>query len=254
MVHLLILLARAGAGKSTLANYVRDTYGARVVSLATPLKKAAQAAMGFSDTQLFGTQAEKEATDPNGARDARGNLLSARTFLQKMGTEGLRENFGRDVHLDALLYRIRESYASEIPCDDPLKDDHVVYVVDDCRFPDEVNYFLDLENEHSWVVKVICTDAPFTAGVHSSESGIDSVPANAIEATVTSARTLGTEDLIAKFEFALDTRLKPLKAALIESRAALEKRRLHAPEEGPTSAVACPPSAVAANVASIGAA
>lgn len=231
MIHVVALLAKAGHGKSTVANYLRDNYGARVVSLATPLKKAAQATMGFSDAQLYGSQEEKEAIDPNGARDAQGLPMSARIFLQKLGTEGLRENFGRDVHLDALVYRMREEYASEMPTDDPLKDDQVVFVVDDVRFPNEVQYLNELENEHAWVIKLVCTDAPPSGNDnHPSERGIDEVPADEIEATVTSSRALGTDDLIAKVEFALDTRLKPLKAALIESRATREKRRLHREE------------------------
>lgn len=227
MIHVVALLARAGHGKTTIANYLRDRYGARVVSLATPLKKAAQATMGFSDAQLYGSQEEKEAFDPNGARDAQGRPLSARIFLQRLGTEGLRENFGRDIHLDALVDRMRNEY-TEMPTEDPLRDDHVVYVVDDVRFPNEVLYLNELENEHAWVIKLVCTDAPPSGNAsHSSERGIDEVPAEEIEATITSSRSLGTDDLIGKLEFALDTRLKPLKAALIENRAAHEKRRLH---------------------------
>lgn len=228
MIHTISLLARAGHGKTTAARYLQETYGVRIVSLATPLKKAAQATMCFSDAQLFGTQEDKESFDPNGARDALGRPLSARLFLQKLGTEGLRENFGRNVHLDALVYRVREEYTTA-PTDDPSRDDHMVFVIDDVRFPNEVVYLNELETEHNWTVKLVCTDAPPSGNdSHPSEKGIDEVPASEIEATITSSRALGTADLIGKLEFALDTRLKPLKAALIEMRAAAEKRRLHA--------------------------
>jgi hypothetical protein len=227
MIHVVALLAKAGHGKTTVANYLRDTYGVRIVSLASPLKKTAKIVMGFSDAQLYGSQDDKEALDPL-ARDAHGKPFSARRFLQVLGTEGLRENFGQTIHLDTLAQHMREEYASEIPTDDPLKDDHVVYGVDDVRFPNEVTYLNELENEHTWVIKLVCTDAPPSGNDnHPSERGIDEVPASEIEATITSSRALGTADLIAKLEFALDTRLKPLKTALIEMRAAREKRRLH---------------------------
>jgi dephospho-CoA kinase len=225
MISVVALLAKAGHGKSTAARYLQETYGARVISLATPLKRTAQATMGFTDAQLFGTQEDKEAIDHRGARDARGQPLSARIFLQRLGTEGLRENFGHNLHLDALVDRMRNGF-TETP-----NEEHVVYVVDDVRFPNEVVYLNELEEEHAWCVKLVCTDAPPSGDdSHASESGIDKVPPEEIEATVTSSRALGTADLIAKLEFALDTRLKPLKAALIESRAAMERKRLHAAE------------------------
>lgn len=216
MIHVVALLARAGHGKTTIANYLRDKYGVRVVSLATPLKAAAKAVMGFSDAQLYGSQAEKEAFDTNGARDAKGDLLSARLFLQRLGTEGLREHFGQNVHLDALVYRMRNDYdaAQTTETERP-----VVFGVDDVRFPNEAVYLNELEHEHAWVIKLVCTDAPPSGNdSHPSERGIDEVPESEIAATITSSRALGTEDLIAKFEFALDTRLKPLKTALLQYR------------------------------------
>lgn len=214
MIHVVALLARAGHGKTTIANHLRDTYGARVVSLAGPLKKVAKAVMRFSDAQLYGSQEEKEAFDPNGSRDAEGTALSARLFLQRLGTEGLREHFGQNVHLDALTYRMRREYDAE-PGDAPI-----VFVIDDVRFVNEVHYLNELPEEHAWVIKLVCTDAPPSGNDnHPSERQIDEVPSNEIEATVTSSRALGTADLIAKLEFALDTRLKPLKSALLQSAA-----------------------------------
>jgi dephospho-CoA kinase len=58
------LLGKAGSGKTTVANWLRDSYGAQKFSYAAPLKEMARRIYGLSDAQLFGTQEEKETIDP----------------------------------------------------------------------------------------------------------------------------------------------------------------------------------------------
>lgn len=193
MIHVLALLAKAGSGKTTVANYLRDEYGARVVSLATPLKRCAQKVLGFSDAQLWGTQEQKEAP---AFINAAGVQQSARQFLQLLGTEGLRQEFGYNIHLDALVRQIEEL--------DAVSEDHHVYVVDDVRFPNEVSYLVEDESFIGACVKIVCTDLPANDnGGHGSETGIDAVPGEQIAATVTSSRLAGVEHLIAQLEDAL---------------------------------------------------
>ena len=201
MIHIIALLARAGHGKTTVANYLRDTYGAKIVSLAGPLKRCAKNVMGFSDAQLYGSQAEKEAVDPRYG-------MSARRFLQLLGTEGLRHEFGPDVHVHALLHSIEE--------DDARTDTHNVYVVDDTRFTNEVAAIVDSDAHHGACIKVVCTDAPNMAGEHASEAGIDQVPVELIAETVVSSRALGVADLVAKIETTLrhNPKLAPITRAL----------------------------------------
>jgi dephospho-CoA kinase len=188
MIFVLGLLAKAGHGKTNAANYLRDTYGAKIVSLAGPLKRCAQKVMRFSQEQLFGTQAQKEAIDPRYG-------MSARMFLQKLGTEGLREEFGEDVHIRALLAWMERQ--------DTVSEDHCVYVVDDVRFVNEVEALALTDSFHGAVIKIVCTDAPGGAGDHASESSIDSVPDELLAATVISSRALGVEDLRQKLEAAI---------------------------------------------------
>src|SRR5258707_378360 len=142
------LLAQAGHGKSTAAKYLAKKYGAQVVSLADPLKRCAKAVMGFSDEQLWGTQAQKEAID-------RRYGMSARTFLRLLGTEGLRDCFWPSIHLDALQKNI-EKRADASPFTQ-------LFIVDDVRFPNEVQHLNRQENTHggvSAVMRLVCTDAP----------------------------------------------------------------------------------------------
>lgn len=175
------LLGRAGHGKTTAARWLRDDRGFEIVSLAEPLKRVAQIVMGFHDHQLYGSQAQKEAIDPRYG-------ISARTFLQRLGTEGLRGEYGDDVHVRALLRRCRPGG---------------LYVCDDVRFADEV---AAINAAGGAVIQIVCTDAP-SANVmyqHASETGVDGVPESWLLGTVTHSRAAGIGELIAGVAGLLD--------------------------------------------------
>ena len=112
------LMGPAGAGKSTIATYLCEKYGAQRYALANPLKEIARRTLDFSHEQVYGTQEEKEATDPRYG-------FSARFFLQRLGTEGIRSVFGADVWVDLLLEKI-------------MREKPFVAVVEDVRFLNEV--------------------------------------------------------------------------------------------------------------------
>lgn len=112
------LMGPAGAGKSSIANYLAEKYGAERYSLAGPLKQFAKNALEFSDEQLYGTQAQKEAPDP------RYGGKSCRWFLQRLGTEGGRKTFGEDFWTKQCLGQIQR----EAPA---------LAVIDDVRFVSE---------------------------------------------------------------------------------------------------------------------
>jgi len=214
MIHVLGLLARGGHGKTTVVNYLRETYGVRIVSLASPLKKIAAAAMGFSDRQLYGTQEEKEAVDEEGARDAKGRLLSARIFLQKLGTEGIREYLGSETFCEGLVHGIRRDYQTIGA--DPMASHgpNVVYGVDDMRFPNEASFICGLDKRprvdgsnaivppmFGHVLKIVCSDAPPTGNdSHPSEAGVDLVEPRHVSGLVVSSRALGINHLIGEVE------------------------------------------------------
>jgi hypothetical protein len=249
MIHVVALLARAGHGKTTAANYLRDTYGVSIVSLAAPLKKIAKVVMGFSDAQLYGTQEEKESRvlpcpglengpEYGAIRDARGEVMSARVFLQKLGTEGIRQNLGPLTWCEALRYNIAQDAAARgydgsgtgpgVPATD------LVYVVDDARFINEVEFVKRLTDRDGLpkffgtTIKLVCTDAPPSGNDnHPSEAEVDRIPANLIDAVATSSRAQGTEHLIEQVEAALALdHMANLRGALNRSamaRAAAER-------------------------------
>lgn len=111
------LLGPAGAGKSSVAEHLMRKYGAERHSLAAPLKEIAKRTLNFTDEQMWGTQAQKEAEDPRYG-------FSPRWFLQRLGTEGCRAVLGEDVWTKACLRRISLMRPR-------------LAVIDDVRFVDE---------------------------------------------------------------------------------------------------------------------
>jgi len=236
MLHLISLLARAGHGKTTIARHLSQNYGTETISLASALKRCAQAVMGFSDDQLWGTQAEKERIYPEGARDANGHKLSARIFLQRLGTEGLRQCFGENIHFDGMVHEIRQRAAafSGRGVGQPA------FVCDDTRFKNEVHKvrsLLSATGNHrapegvggidglggrnppaicGTVIKIVCTDAPPSGNDnHPSEREIDEIDGGMVDAVVISSRAQGVAHLINQFEEVLSwPNLRAVRLAL----------------------------------------
>lgn len=224
MIQLLSLLARAGHGKTTIARHLAETYGTETVSLASALKKCAKAVMGFSDEQLYGTQEQKEAIDPRYG-------FSARIFLQKLGTEGLRQCFGQNIHLEGMMQEIRTLAAAaknERRAGFGGRDRAPVFVCDDARFKNESAYVRSLifktENDtpafNGTVIKIVCTDAPPSGNDnHPSEMEIDQIDGGMVDAVVVSSRARGVTHLIGEFEAALSLpKLRAVRVALNASQ------------------------------------
>jgi hypothetical protein len=192
VVEVVVLLGRAGTGKTTIARWLEREHGGQIVSLAAPLKLMARDVMGFSDAQLYGSQEEKAAIDPRYG-------FSARAFLQRLGTEGVRKHLGPDVWAMDVERRIVD--ASQLPSRPP------VFVVDDCRFPSEARYLRRLPRANyairSRIVKLESADAVGLAGSHESESAVDEVDLSLIDATVVSSRAHGCDHLLSEFRRAL---------------------------------------------------
>ena len=196
MIYVLGLLAKAGHGKTTAARHLTEVFDAEIRPLADPLKRAARNVFGFSDAQLWGSQADKDATDPRYG-------FSARWLLQRLGNEGLREEFGEDIHQRALLHGLRRAEAAR-PAGAPPR----LYVVDDVRFPDDARFIASGGAEYTGaVLRLVSTDAPTPAradsGRHASETAIDLVRPEDVAATVISSRAQGLAHLHASVVAAL---------------------------------------------------
>jgi hypothetical protein len=158
-ITLIGITGKIGSGKTTLAKKLCDDHGYTELSFATPLKKIGEI-FGFTQEQLYGTQTQKmEINDKRG--------VSAREFLQKIGTEVFREyikeimpNFKieRSIWVDLLKEEIMKGLPSEkIPSESrELPSEKIPsgsrepstelykYVVSDVRFQDEADMIKEL--------------------------------------------------------------------------------------------------------------
>ncbi len=158
------LCGPAGSGKSTVANYLVEKYGAQRFGFATPLKEMVKRALDFTAEQVYGTQEQKEAIDPR-------YLHSARWFMQRIGTEGCRAVFGEDFWtkqaLDA-IYRVNPRLA----------------VIEDCRFAGEATAVLDDARMMGFVWRLhpvadaVTEERAAAAGKHASEEEWRTLDAN----------------------------------------------------------------------------
>jgi len=161
MTKIIALMGPAGAGKSTVSKHLVEKYGAKTYSLAGPLKEIAKRTLGFTDQQLYGTQAQKEVDDPRYG-------FSCRWFLQRLGTEGCRAVLGDDVWTKACLRQIKIEYPE-------------VAVIDDARFVNEARAVLDAGG-YVWRLRPPedgeALARKIAAGTHPSETEWLSAPAN----------------------------------------------------------------------------
>lgn len=175
------LLGKAGSGKSTVANYLAEKYGAKETSFAFPLKMMAAEMFGFSDDQLFGTQAQKEAIDPR-------YNVSPRYVMQMLGSAG-RNWLGSEVWIRACLDKIKHSLDS-------------VDVISDVRHLNEAEALIS--RGHT-VIKLVCSDAPPASNSnHPSEAEVDLVPAAHISYTIYNYRAGGLNSLYKIVDAALE--------------------------------------------------
>jgi hypothetical protein len=141
MTTLIGLMGPAGSGKTSVAQYLCDKYGAKKYSFAGQLKAMVGRALDFTDAQMYGTQSEKEAIDPRYGH-------SPRWFLQRIGTEGCRHTFGQDFWIEQCMAKIRRDMPD-------------VAVLEDARFINEAEaircFHAHLSDvpQHGYVVKLL---------------------------------------------------------------------------------------------------
>jgi len=124
------ITGKIGSGKSTVSNYIVNKYNYTEYSMASPLKEIASI-FGFSHEQLHGTQEQK--LQKHSVWD-----ISARTFLQKVGTEMF-----RDIHTIIPDMKIEKTIWVDL-FKQKYKKDPKMYVISDVRFLDEANMIKEL--------------------------------------------------------------------------------------------------------------
>jgi len=91
---------RAGVGKTTAASYLETAYGFKHLNFATPLKEAAIAMTGLSERYFYAQHLKEE--------EVPWLLMSPRRFLQKLGTDCVREQIGKDFWVKRMRQEIKK--------------------------------------------------------------------------------------------------------------------------------------------------
>lgn len=211
------ILGVAGAGKDTAADFLVRDHGFTKVALADPLKRLARDVFAFTDDQLWGPSAARNAPDERYPRDhsyayidadndlyecascgdrivdwqaekvigVGGCFLTPRYALQTLGTEWGRHCYS-NVWVEYALRVAGQLYNA---------------VVSDLRFKNEVDAF---RKAGAKLIRIVRPGAGLagSAGRHVSEAEQESIPDSAFDAIIVNDGTL--EDLERKMRAFVD--------------------------------------------------
>jgi GTPase SAR1 family protein len=135
------ITGKKGSGKSTVANYLTNTYDFNEYAFANTLKSVCMEVFQLQTKQLYGSQRDKERIDDFWK-------VSARKIMQEVGT-AFREIGNRVPELDGIWIK---SLHREIE----LKNKSYV-VISDVRYQDEVDSILTYK-ENGWDAIIIKID------------------------------------------------------------------------------------------------
>lgn len=136
-MSMIAIVGMSYAGKSHLAKAMNNYYGYTTISFAAPLKRGVCA--------MFGLPSNTADTEEGKAAKVPGFDFTLRHALQKVGTEGVRDNLGMNVF-------------AIIAMQEALKYRQAIF--DDCRFPNEAQFARD---NGAIIVKLI-TDEQLSKG------------------------------------------------------------------------------------------
>lgn len=157
------LCGYAGSGKTTVAEYLTNTYGFKEVAFANPLKEIASI-FGFTHKQLYGTQQDKLEIHPQ-------LNISSREFMQKFGTDICRNQFSTvfpnmDLGTSGSIWvKLMENFIENHP--------DTLLCVSDIRFPDELELIRSYDN--STIIQIIRSQEINEHHNHVSETSLPDI-------------------------------------------------------------------------------
>lgn len=187
MVRNIALMGRAGAGKDTAAEILANRHGHVRVAFADPLRRMALAVDPIVYAEDSGyLEAEyvrlSELVDCMGWDAAKRDYPEVRRFLQRLGSEGVRDVLGSTTWIDLAHREVRRAeFAGKR------------VALTDVRFPNEVEYARSNGFRLVWIDRPGVNDAE-----HASESAVG--PADA-DVVVSNSGTL--VDLRMRLELAM---------------------------------------------------
>lgn len=174
-----------GSGKDTVGAYLVEQYGFVRYSFADMLKESAAALFGI-EPALWDELKNEETTKVILKRGNKNlDAQTARSFLQRYGTEAHRDIFGEDFWVDAVMEKIDEAYGGYRVIRGqrvPQRDFGIVFT--DARFPNELKAIRSVGGKNIRIIRP-GSDAGDT---HASEA---EAPDDLIDAVLWNDGTLG---------------------------------------------------------------
>lgn len=162
---------KAGSGKDTIADYLREEYGFAKIAFAEPMKTFCADLFDWGGEELYGPSELREIVDPEWG-------FSPRKALQMLGTEwgrALNENMWVKIGLNKAKQKIQDGYPG--------------VVITDCRFRNEIDYVKAAGGSVIRIVRGQNTGGSGGIAGHASECEQDGIPASAFSAVITNDGT-----------------------------------------------------------------
>lgn len=182
------LTGRKRSGKSTAARYLVENHGFTELSFAAPLKKMAldidplvevvdpDSRRGYTLCEALPQVREvmtycgdvhlAPLVDAIGWEQAKDQFPEVRRFLQRLGTDGVRNNLGDRIWVNLVEDQIDELWTNDFKNNRPNRP----IVIADVRFENEADLIC---REGGIVIEVVRPGIPAAADTHASEAGVD---------------------------------------------------------------------------------
>jgi len=161
----------AGSGKDTAGEIIKQLQPYErweIKKFAGKLKEVASIILGIP-TLMFEDQEFKKKTLPQMWSD-HGIPMTVRDFLQKLGTDGLREGLHPNTWVNALMMDYKEQVVNIMNDEGyQLEDRYPNWIITDCRFPNEATA---IKNQGGVIVR-INRPGIHAINAHPSETSLD---------------------------------------------------------------------------------
>ena len=170
LIMIISFSGRIGSGKDTAAQIVQELYPEmnwQIKGVADKLRHVAHIFTGIPPLNMTDQDVKNQSLG-----DEWGGI-TLRTFLQRLGTDAIRDNLDESAWVNALMvdYKPFESYSTgQIVSNISLLEPN--WLITDCRFPNEVEA---VKNRGGTCFRIIRPDNPYPQSTHESETAIDHI-------------------------------------------------------------------------------
>jgi hypothetical protein len=171
---------RIGSGKDTFAKYIQELAPSfEVKKFAGKLKQIASLLTGVPIEKFEDQEFKKQTMGSDWYTEIMARPLTYREFLQKLGTEAMRDNLHSNIWVNALFADYKKDFrclTCGYPSKGPVCDASEAYpnwLITDVRFPNEANAIRD---RGGVIVRLRRNEDKLVEGLHVSETALDNYP------------------------------------------------------------------------------